>query len=584
MTGEDWTELGLAPTADHREIRKAYARRLKTIDPEADPDAFIRLRTARDRALSQDPDRQFAVTGARTDAEAAMGVGNGEAPDADPNLEPAADAEVQPAAAPDTSEEAPPEPVLLAAPFQRIESLLFDPDVRPDPIELQQIVTEILADPALERIDIAQWVEGFLADTIVRGTPLSDPMIDPAAAHFGWGQDGNQISRPPIIDWILQRREDSIFEAGLIAGSPEYATILHALRAPPPTQLGERQVRRQSVRVEYLLSYFQTLHPTMLATLDQQSIQFWSDRFVAEGAGNGFARKLREWEKDRIWKRGLWPVERRGDWLIALCIFLMPYLFAWALLRPGYSRVARFVGFGWMILVVAAMLTNPDKPSELKEAPALDLERTRLVSSEHDLPPLLSDYAGPELTLGAMKTRNKPLHDLLVQRWTALRAGDRRTWDLERSVRETLNDALGAGLRGGEYDIHRRFWQFRVDRARTFQQEDAAKCDAFLEGTLPGQVFPPEIEEERRALVREVLLRPLSNAPPRRTGTYRIPGSVVADARALSKLGAPRFDAALERRGTAAEHCAVGIALIEAAISAPRKVGRTLLKDMSSAL
>jgi hypothetical protein len=47
-----WQELGIAPTADTKEIRRAYARRLKAIDADRDPAAFQRLRQALEAALA----------------------------------------------------------------------------------------------------------------------------------------------------------------------------------------------------------------------------------------------------------------------------------------------------------------------------------------------------------------------------------------------------------------------------------------------------------------------------------------------------------------------------------------------------
>jgi hypothetical protein len=47
-----WQELGIAPTAEVREIRRAYAQRLRHTHPEDDPDGFQRLRAAYESALA----------------------------------------------------------------------------------------------------------------------------------------------------------------------------------------------------------------------------------------------------------------------------------------------------------------------------------------------------------------------------------------------------------------------------------------------------------------------------------------------------------------------------------------------------
>ncbi len=47
-----WKELGIAPTRDRREIRRAYARRLKAVHPEDDPAGFQCLRTAYEKIMA----------------------------------------------------------------------------------------------------------------------------------------------------------------------------------------------------------------------------------------------------------------------------------------------------------------------------------------------------------------------------------------------------------------------------------------------------------------------------------------------------------------------------------------------------
>lgn len=49
--GEPWSLLGIAPTHDAREIRRAYAARLRETRPDEDAAGFQRLVEARDRAL-----------------------------------------------------------------------------------------------------------------------------------------------------------------------------------------------------------------------------------------------------------------------------------------------------------------------------------------------------------------------------------------------------------------------------------------------------------------------------------------------------------------------------------------------------
>ncbi|GJM72744.1 hypothetical protein HMSSN036_49600 [Paenibacillus macerans] len=48
-----WSILGIEPTQDKQQIKKAYAKKLRTAHPEDDPRGYQRLREAFDAAMKQ---------------------------------------------------------------------------------------------------------------------------------------------------------------------------------------------------------------------------------------------------------------------------------------------------------------------------------------------------------------------------------------------------------------------------------------------------------------------------------------------------------------------------------------------------
>jgi hypothetical protein len=104
-----WDELGIAPCEDPKAIRRAYAARLKRLDPDRDPQAFARLRSAFERALNQadgdDSQRSSAASqppaSTESDADATeetRGPATGSEAEADPS-KPAAEQSSAPHAA-----------------------------------------------------------------------------------------------------------------------------------------------------------------------------------------------------------------------------------------------------------------------------------------------------------------------------------------------------------------------------------------------------------------------------------------------------------------------------------------------------
>jgi len=74
---EAFVELGLDPDADRDGVRRAYLRLLKTRKPEADPEGFMRLRTAYERVKGERPLGEAVHASAHANLQAAVDAPDG---------------------------------------------------------------------------------------------------------------------------------------------------------------------------------------------------------------------------------------------------------------------------------------------------------------------------------------------------------------------------------------------------------------------------------------------------------------------------------------------------------------------------
>lgn len=359
-----WEELGLEATDDSAAIRRAYAARLKAIDTEADPDAFILLRHARDAALAHaeggeverppPPRERKAEPGDETVAQVPPPTSDEpEASIESMSVEP--EAEAVTGVAPDL-------PELPGADLERIQAILFGGAAPDSPDELETLTRRILAEPAAERIDVARWLESWMAEAIAHSMPLSDPMIAPAAEHFRWGQEESDLNRPPVIDYILQRTFDHEVEAELARTPARYDLLLAELRRPPMKGKGGFGAWWRGPRIEYLLAYLQAYRPTLMRTLNQDTLDWWNDHFAHQREARGATSSLRENRRQAVWDQGFGGTRREVDLLLGVGIMIMPYICAWALLRRGHSNLSRALGLGWLALSILAIALSPNPP------------------------------------------------------------------------------------------------------------------------------------------------------------------------------------------------------------------------------
>jgi hypothetical protein len=182
---EAWDLLGIAPTADPAAIRKAYAARLRAIDADREPDAFIALRAAFEHVRSR-PDATF--------------------PGAEPEPDPPARIDR------DADRNTPAQP-RIAESVQRIVALSALLAQEAPAGTLRTALDHVLASPDLEHVDRRPSIEIELAELITRSMPASEALFQPIIDHFGWYQVDREWNASPAILRALEMHRDRYFLA-----------------------------------------------------------------------------------------------------------------------------------------------------------------------------------------------------------------------------------------------------------------------------------------------------------------------------------------------------------------------------------
>jgi hypothetical protein len=264
-----WSRLGIERTDDLTAIRKAYAKRLKETDVEADPRAFISLREARDLAMAYA--RSPAEESALEEADEGFLVWDDEQREPDEPWSPSPAApSVAPTAWVDEEAEA------RRARFEELQSLLFaDSADAPDPERMRLLLREILADPEMQSLDHSDRIEPFLAWAAASAGPRADPIVADLVEHFRWEDRYDDWDQTHEVIALVQRYRALLFrQVALPPGSPYHAAWLELTGTGPKLGWDRYLV---AGRVAKLLTIVRDHSPAAEDLLNPYRVALWDE-------------------------------------------------------------------------------------------------------------------------------------------------------------------------------------------------------------------------------------------------------------------------------------------------------------------
>lgn len=324
-----WRTLGVPRNADRRDVRRAYAAKLRQNHPDDDPEGFIRLREAYDAAITlldrrdHEHARQQAEVGP---CERLPGSGPDVAGDASQDAPPPPEPREQDCT---DQQQIDAEVAAVEARMNALAHALAGDGPRDDASALAAF-DALIAEPALDHIDIRGQVEHWLADLMAHNIPRSDAIMRQAIASFDWSDQADPRRQPPAVGALFARLEEwALIEAMARPGHPLHrAYRLLSERRPlwwSRIDALSSALRRQIAEVIDLADY-QT--PGLSHSLDADAVAWWRDRVNQASGGTGHV----------------------GVLLIGVLIATMFGI----LLQPGPAWVAIGVA-GWAALVAVLM-------------------------------------------------------------------------------------------------------------------------------------------------------------------------------------------------------------------------------------
>jgi len=265
-----WAALGIAATTDMREIRRAYARRLKVTHPEDDPEGFQQLRAAYEHAL------RLAAQAAAQEAAAPVEEPSQPEPAADPSGH--ASVGSQPPIDEPVRVEAPPaddDLRITTELFAELEALTrADREVQT--VREGDALKRLLESPTLSRLDLLQRAEFGVASMFADRIPRTDHLLVQAATFFEWDKRAHESSLPPAARQVLARISDFEFLDAINRRDDENSRAYRALTGPqnPTKRWLSAHFRKEPAELR-MLRLLGAHHPVLFNQIPPETVDWW---------------------------------------------------------------------------------------------------------------------------------------------------------------------------------------------------------------------------------------------------------------------------------------------------------------------
>jgi hypothetical protein len=267
-----WKILDIAPGSDVATIKRAYAAKLKAIDPDQQVEEFIRLRAAFELA------RQLSDRDARPVLPADAGL-DAQCVDSSPQDAPTS----KPPTTANRRGVRPAEPIAAPArdPRADIAELLWN-SADPAPGAVERAALALLHHSAMDNVDFANETETWLARLAVETIPRADAILPLLEAHFGWRRFDDMVRLDPAIAGALQRLKDVEAEERLRSPMHRWHFFYMTLRKPAPAAIPRRDFALYRESMGAMLDSLRFHNPGLLRSLDRDHVRLWENAIARQ--------------------------------------------------------------------------------------------------------------------------------------------------------------------------------------------------------------------------------------------------------------------------------------------------------------